>query len=142
MSTAAEIGQNLSLAAAQIRDRPATTPKSAFSRLGPNPDENCLVAAKVVIGVLRLVLHLPESGSLKAKRRVVSSLLRRVRNEFQVATAEVGEHDRWQLAELAICCVSQDSRHAGELLNRVLAYVEARAGDAVVAGVATEFQRV
>lgn len=99
------------------------------------------MASQVVIGVLRLVVHLPESGSLKAKRRVVSSLLGRVRQEFGVAAAEVGEHDRWQLAELAFCCVSGDSRHAGEILNRVLAYIEARAGDAVVADVATEILR-
>jgi len=37
------------------------------------------------------------SGSLKSKRQVISGLLRRVRSEFQVAAAEVGERDRWQI---------------------------------------------
>lgn len=100
------------------------------------------MASAIAIGVLRVVLHLPESGSLKSKRMVVSSLLTRVRNEFQVTAAEVGERDRWQLAELAICCVSADARHAGEVLNKLLTFVEARASDAMVADVSTEILRI
>jgi uncharacterized protein len=92
----------------------------------------------VNVGVLRIVLHLPNSGSLKAKRRVISSLLKRVRNEFSVAAAEVGDGDRWQIAELAIACVSNDARHADEILARVLTFVEARAAEAVVANVSTK----
>lgn len=90
------------------------------------------------IGVLRVVLHLPGSGSLKAKRQVIASLLKKVRNEYAVAAAEVGEGDRWQLAELAFACVSNDPRHADEVLARVLSFVEATAGEAVVANVTTE----
>ena len=94
------------------------------------------------IGVLRVVLHLPESGSLKAKRQIVSSLLRRVRNEYQVGAAEVGELDRWQLAELAIVSVSGDARHTDEVLSRVATYIQARAGDAVVTDLRTELIRL
>jgi len=92
----------------------------------------------VNVGVLRVTLHLPNSGSLKAKRQVIAGLLKRVRTEFGVAAAEVGEGDRWQLAELAFACVSNDGRHADEVLARVLTFVEARAGEAVVANVTTE----
>ncbi len=94
------------------------------------------------MGILRLVLHLPESGSLKAKRQVVRSLLSQVRHEFGVAAAEVGEQDRWQLAVLAFACVSSDGRHAGEILNRVLAFVEDNAREAMVADVSTETLRL
>ena len=90
------------------------------------------------VGILRVTLHLPSSGSLKSKRMIVVGLLKRVRSEFSVAAAEVGEGDRWQLAELGIACVSNDGRHAGEVLARVLTFVEARAGEAVVANVSTE----
>jgi uncharacterized protein YlxP (DUF503 family) len=96
----------------------------------------------VNVGILRVVLHLPNSGSLKAKRQVVAGLLKRVRNEFSVAAAEVGEGDRWQLAELAVACVSNDPRHADEVLARVLSFIEARAADAVVANVSTEVLRL
>jgi uncharacterized protein len=96
----------------------------------------------VNVGVLRVTLHLPNSGSLKSKRQVVAGLLKRVRNEFGVSAAEVGEGDRWQLAELGFACVSNDARHADEVLARVLTFVEARAGEAVIANVSTEMLRV
>ena len=60
------------------------------------------MSSSLTVGVLRVVLHLPESGSLKSKRQVISGLLTRLRQELKVAAAEVGELDRWQLAELAI----------------------------------------
>jgi uncharacterized protein len=91
------------------------------------------------LGVLRITLHIPESGSLKSKRHVIGGLLRRVRDEFKVTAAEVGERDRWQLAEVAIACVSEDQQHVGEVLNKVMLFVERNAGEAVVSDVATEF---
>jgi uncharacterized protein YlxP (DUF503 family) len=94
------------------------------------------------VGVLRVVLHLPESGSLKSKRHVISGLLRRVRAEFQVAAAEVGERDLWQLAEIAVACVSADSRHVDEVLASVLSYVEGHSDGARITSVSTELVRV
>jgi hypothetical protein len=96
------------------------------------------MAAKVAIGVARVVLHLPESGSLKSKRQVVSGLLRRLRQELKVAAAEVGELDRWQLAELAVATVSGDGRQADRVLAAALSFIEAHAGGAQVTDVSTE----
>lgn len=96
----------------------------------------------MVIGILRLTLHLPNSGSLKAKRQVVSGLLRRVRQQFQVAAAEIGERDRWQLAHLGIACVSAEGSHCDEVLAHVLSFVERSAVEALVADVSTELIRM
>jgi uncharacterized protein YlxP (DUF503 family) len=101
-----------------------------------------VIPSSVAIGVAKVVLHLPESGSLKAKRHVVGGLLRRVRSEFQVAAAEVGERDRWQLAELAIACVSADRRHVDEVLAAALAYIESHADGARITDVSTELVRL
>src|SRR5260370_33146761 len=84
------------------------------------------MASKVAIGVARVVLHLPESGSRKAKRQIVSGLLQRLRQELKVAAAEVGELDRWQLAELVVATVSGHGRQAGRVLAAALCYVGAR----------------
>jgi uncharacterized protein YlxP (DUF503 family) len=96
------------------------------------------MAAKVAIGVARVVLHLPESGSLKSKRQVVSGLLRRLRHEMKVAAAEVGELDRWQLAELVVATVSGDRPQADRVLAAALSYIEAHCDGAVVSDVSTE----
>ena len=100
------------------------------------------MAAKLALGVARVVLHLPDSGSLKSKRQVVSGLLRRVRTEFQVSAAEVGELDRWQVAELAIATVSNNGRHTEEVLAAVLAYIESHSDGARVTDVSTELVRL
>ncbi len=79
------------------------------------------------IGALRLVLQLPESHSLKDKRQVVRSLLTRARNDFGVASAEVGDGDgaeRWQIAELGFACVANNATHAGEVIDAVIRFVE------------------
>src|SRR5438128_12484903 len=100
------------------------------------------MACNVAIGVARVVLHLPDSGSLKSKRQVVSGLLKRLRQEHHVAAAEVGELDRWQLAELAIATVSGSGRHADEVLASVLSYVEAHSDGARISDVSTELIRL
>jgi uncharacterized protein len=92
----------------------------------------------LTVGLLRVVIHMPESGSLKSKRQVVSGLLRRLRQELKVAAAEVGELDRWQLAELAVATVSGDARQADRVLATALSYIESHADGARITGVSTE----
>ena len=96
------------------------------------------MAAKVAIGVARVVLHLPESGSLKSKRQVVSGLLRRLRQELKVAAAEVGELDRWQLAELVVATVSGDRPQADRVLAAAPSFIEAHCDGAIITDVSTE----
>ncbi len=74
----------------------------------------------MVIGVCTLTLHIPESHSLKAKRRVIKSITARVRNQFNVSIAEVDANDVWQSAVLGIACVSKDAAYAHGLLERVV----------------------
>jgi uncharacterized protein YlxP (DUF503 family) len=98
--------------------------------------------SSVAVGIARVILHLPDSGSLKSKRQVVSGLLRRLRTEFKVSAAEVGDRDRWQLAELAVACVSAAGRHADEVLAAVLSYVESHSDGARITDISTEILRV
>lgn len=71
-----------------------------------------------------VALALPASESLKDKRQVVKSVLARVRNQFNVAAAEVDSLDHRQFATLGFSCVSNDGRHAEQMLAKVLGYIE------------------
>ncbi len=75
------------------------------------------------IGVCKLNLRLPGNSSLKDKRRVLKSITSRVSNKFNVAVAEVDNGDLWQLATIGICCVSNDHRHANEIMSKVVAFI-------------------
>ena len=75
------------------------------------------------VGVCRIGFRLPENLSLKGKRRVLKSITTRVGNKFNVSVAEVDDQDLWQLATLGISCVSNDKRHANEVLSRVVDFI-------------------
>ena len=68
-------------------------------------------------------LRIPENLSLKGKRQVVKSVVARIRNKFDVAVAEVDDNDLWQVATIGVCCVSNDKRHANQILSRVVDFV-------------------
>ncbi len=77
----------------------------------------------MIVGVCRIRLRLPESSSLKDKRQVLKAIKDRIKNRFEVSIAEVEELDTWQIATLGVCCVSNDSRHAGEIISRVIDFI-------------------
>ncbi len=78
----------------------------------------------MVIGTLQITVLVADSTSLKEKRMVVRSITSRVRQTFAVAVAEVGDLDEWQRAVIGVACVSNNARHADEVCQKVLAYVE------------------
>ena len=64
------------------------------------------------VGILSVDLHFPEAGSLKGKRKFVRSAKAQLQNRFGASVAEVGHHDLWQRAALAVVTVSTDQTHA------------------------------
>ena len=74
-------------------------------------------------GVGKIQLHLPENQSLKDKRRIVKSIIARLRNQFNVSIAEVDDNDLWQLATLGISCVSNNSQHVDETITNIIKFI-------------------
>jgi len=85
-----------------------------------------------IIGLCTIEVHLPEVGSLKAKRSILKSMLAKLHNQFNVSASEVDENDRWQTAVIAIAVVSNSARHAEQVLNNALDWVESRYPEAVI----------
>ena len=83
------------------------------------------------VGVLQVELSIPAAFSLKDKRRVVKSLLERVRREFGVAAAEVDGHETWNRSGIGIAFVANERRRAESQLQHVLNALE-RESDAIV----------
>lgn len=73
----------------------------------------------MVVGVLRLDLHLHGVHSLKEKRSVVRRLLARCRNRYPVSAAEVGHQDLWQRTLLGIALVSNSEAVITPILERL-----------------------
>ena len=77
-----------------------------------------------VIGLCTLDLFLGEANSLKDKRRVLKSMLEKVKSRFNVSIAEVDQQDLWQRATVAFACVSNERAHADSTLSAVVRYLE------------------
>jgi hypothetical protein len=69
-------------------------------------------------------LHLPGCRGLKEKRVIVKSLKSRIRNEFEVSTAEIGDNDLLQRARVAVAAVGPDQPPLDALLQQILSFVE------------------
>ncbi len=72
----------------------------------------------MIIGLLTIDLHIPESGSLKSKRFVLKSLKDRLRKKFNVSIAEEA-NNLWQRVTLYIACISNDTQHLNSILENV-----------------------
>jgi uncharacterized protein YlxP (DUF503 family) len=79
----------------------------------------------MIIGACSIELRIPGNRSLKDKRRVLKPLLTRVRREFNVAAAEVGYNDHWQMAEIAIVTVANnDPGYVERFLEKAVGWIE------------------
>ena len=82
--------------------------------------------------------RLPESTNLKEKRQVARSLTTRLRNKFNVAVAEIDHNDLWQRLTIGVCCVSNDTAHAHEMMSKIVSFVEEFSNDMVLLDYETE----
>jgi len=73
----------------------------------------------MIIGLLRLRLHLPGCHSLKEKRSVLKKIIHRLRSSHNCAVAETDHQDLWQSAELAIVTVYAEKSAAESLLEMI-----------------------
>jgi uncharacterized protein YlxP (DUF503 family) len=78
----------------------------------------------MVVGLCKVVLLIHGSHSLKDKRRVVKSLIKRVRNTFNVSASEVGDNELLQRAEIAIVTVANDGPFVNSVIDNVLNFIE------------------
>jgi uncharacterized protein YlxP (DUF503 family) len=78
----------------------------------------------MVVGAMEVELHVHASRSLKEKRSVIRSIVSRVKNEFNVAVAEVGGQDTWQWAVLGMAAVGHDATSVRAILERVVDFIE------------------
>jgi uncharacterized protein len=76
----------------------------------------------VGVGIAHLLIH--NSGSLKAKRQVIKSILGRVRSKFDVSIAEVDNQDKWQRCTIGFAVVTNETGHAHSMLEAITSYVE------------------
>jgi uncharacterized protein len=89
------------------------------------------VAATGFVAVLVIELHFPEAGSLKGKRKDLSSIKAQLGTRFGVAVAETDHQDLWQRATLTAALTGGSLSKLMAAVDSVERWLQSRVPDGV-----------
>lgn len=74
----------------------------------------------MVVGCGTICFRLHGCRSLKAKRKIIKSIISRIRNTFNVSIAETGSNDIYQKAEVGFAIVGNDTAVVNSKIDKVI----------------------
>jgi uncharacterized protein len=83
------------------------------------------------VAVLVIDLHFPEAGSLKSKRKELSSIKAQLHGRLGVAVSETDHQDLWQRARLTAAMTGGSLATLSAAADNVERWLEARCPDGV-----------
>jgi uncharacterized protein len=89
------------------------------------------VSGSGFVAVLVIDLHFPEAGSLKSKRKELSSIKAQLHGRLGVAVAETDHQDLWQRARLTAALTGGSLAALSAAADNVVRWLEARCPDGV-----------
>lgn len=78
----------------------------------------------MVAGIGLITFRIHDCRSLKGKRKIVKSIIGRIRNRFNVSVAEVGDNDVYQRAIIGITMAGSDRRVVNSKLDKLINFAE------------------
>jgi len=78
----------------------------------------------MVVGVGMITLRLHECRSLKSKRRIVKSVIGKMRSHFNLSAAETGANDIYQRAEIGFALVGNSAPLVNSKIDKVFNMVD------------------
>lgn len=74
----------------------------------------------MVAGILAIHFRIHDCGSLKAKRKIVKSIIQRIKNTYNASVAEVGANELYQRAEIGVAVIGNDRRVINSKLDKII----------------------
>ncbi|HIJ67021.1 MAG TPA: DUF503 domain-containing protein [Planctomycetes bacterium] len=78
----------------------------------------------MIAGLLTIQIHLHGISSLKDKRRIVKSLVGRIKARFNFSVAEVAAHDSKARAVIGLAVVANETPFVDQQLDTVINFVQ------------------
>jgi uncharacterized protein len=78
----------------------------------------------MVVSMIQILIELPESGTIKDKRRVVRSIRDKLRIKFRMSVAEVDLQDSLAFAQIGGALVSNSKEFGEKVMQKALMLVE------------------
>jgi len=78
----------------------------------------------MIIGVMKVELHLQGINSLKEKRSIVKSIIGRLKSRFNVSVSEVDHQDEKRSAIIGIALVSNETRFIDQQFDAIINFMQ------------------
>ena len=69
-------------------------------------------------------LYLPTSHSLKNKRSIIQSIIKKLKNRYNASVAEISGLDKWQYAGVGISVISNDPIIIEKTHSEIITFIE------------------
>lgn len=78
----------------------------------------------MVVGMGIITFRLHECHSLKGKRKIIKSIIRRLQNKFNASVAEVGFNDIYQRSQIGFSLVGNNRKVVNSKIDKVFNMAE------------------
>jgi uncharacterized protein len=78
----------------------------------------------MTVSMLQFIIELPETTSIKDKRRIIKSIKDKTRLKFHVSCAEVDLQDSLRFSQLGAALVSNSSEFGETVMHNILKNIE------------------
>lgn len=80
------------------------------------------------IGGIRIEILIPESFSLKEKRKIINSLKQKILNNFNASIAEIDDNEFWNKSVLDIAIAAKDMYNLNERISKIKDFLMRESG--------------
>jgi uncharacterized protein YlxP (DUF503 family) len=78
----------------------------------------------MVVGIGIVDIYIFDSRSLKSKRGVLRSILKRTQNQFNISIAEVGNNDNWKRSRIGFSVVGNNRSYINSKIDEILRFID------------------
>jgi uncharacterized protein YlxP (DUF503 family) len=78
----------------------------------------------MIVGVGIIDIYIFDSRSLKSKRGVLRSILKRTQNRFNISIAEVGDNDDWKRGRIGFSVVGNNTGYVNSKMDKILGFID------------------
>ena len=78
----------------------------------------------MIVSMMQIIFEIPDIDSIKEKRRVIKSIVDKMRRRFRLSAAEIDLHDSLSFSQIAGALVSNSKSHGEAVLQKAFAMIE------------------
>ncbi len=78
----------------------------------------------MILASIEIEIRIYESYSLKEKRSVVKSLIRRLQNKFNISISEINSLDKLNYSTIGVATISNDLKVVDSTIEKVINFID------------------